>query len=299
VTVQRAIFLPNFGPFGDPKVLIELARQAEARGWDGFYLWDHISWNGDSSGHIVDPWVAMAAIAGATERLRLGTMITPLPRRRPWKVARETATLDRLSGGRLDLGVGLGDPPDLEFGMFGEETDERVRAAMLDEGLAVLDGLWSGEQFDFAGEHYRVDGARFLPTPAQSPRVPVWIAGRWPNRRPFRRAARWDGAIPEKVGGDTLTPAEVVEIRDYVAAQRGDGDGDKDFDVAINGYSGDVDSEVTLADYEAAGVTHWLERIEPKRLFSVEGATALIEAGPPAPERRAGGRPLESGRDPG
>ena len=221
-------------------------------------------------------------------------MITPLPRRRPWKLARETATLDRLSDGRLDLGVGLGYPPDLEFGMFGEETDDRVRAAMLDEGLAVLDGLWSGEEFNFAGEHYRVEGARFLPTPAQSPRVPVWIAGWWPNRRPFRRAARWDGVIPEKVGGDTLTPAEVAEIKDYVAAHR---DRDTSFDIAINGYSGHVDSESTLADYEAAGVTHWLERIEPNRLFSVGGARELIEAGPPPPERRAGGRPLESEGD--
>jgi alkanesulfonate monooxygenase SsuD/methylene tetrahydromethanopterin reductase-like flavin-dependent oxidoreductase (luciferase family) len=232
----------------------------------------------------------MAAIAAATETLRLGTMITPLPRRRPWKLARETATLDVLSGGRLDLGVGLGYPPDLEFGMFGEETDDRVRAAMLDEGLAVLDGLWSGEEFSFSGEHYRVDGARFLPRPAQSPRVPIWIAGWWPNRRPFRRAARWDGVIPEKVGGDTLTPEEVAEIRAYVAEQR---DGDTNFDIAINGYSGAVDSTATLADYEAAGVTHWLERIEPNRLFSVEGARGLIEAGPPPPDRRAGGHPLD------
>lgn len=290
MTVQRAIFLPNFGPFGDPTVLVELARETEACGWDGFYLWDHISWEGDSNGSIVDPWVTMAAIAGATAKLRLGTMITPLPRRRPWKLARETATLDLLSGGRLDLGVGLGYPPDLEFGMFGEETDDRVRAAMLDEGLAVLDGLWSGEEFSFAGEHYRVEGARFLPRPVQSPRVPVWCAGWWPNRRPFRRAARWDGVIPEKVGGDTLTPREVAEIRDYVAAHR---DADRSFDIAINGYSGAVDSEATLADYESAGVTHWLERIEPNRLFSVEQARELIQAGPPPPERRAGGRPLE------
>lgn len=290
--MQRAIFLPNFGPFGDPTVLVDLARRAEARGWDGFYLWDHMAWNGDSGGHIVDPWVTMAAIAAGTERLRLGTMITPLPRRRPWKLARETATLDRLSGGRLDLGVGLGYPPDLEFGTFGEEMDERVRAAMLDEGLAVLDGLWSGEEFDFDGEHYRVHGARFLPTPAQSPRVPVWIAGWWPNRRPFRRAAKWDGVIPEKVGGDTLTPAEVGDIRDYVAAQRG---GDTSFDIAINGYSGNVDSTATLADYEAVGVTHWLERIEPNRLFSVPEARELIDAGPPSGEQRAGGRPIEAG----
>lgn len=287
--MQRAIFLPNFGPFGDPDVLIDLARRAETHGWDGFYLWDHMVWSDDSNGHIVDPWVTLAAIAVSTEKLRLGTMITPLPRRRPWKLARETATLDRLSGGRLDIGIGLGYPPDLEFGTFGEEMDERVRAAMLDEGLAVLDGLWSGDELNFAGEHYRVQGARFLPTPVQRPRVPVLIAGWWPNRRPFRRAARWDGVIPEKVGGDTLTPAEVAEIRDYVAAHR---DGDANFQIAVDGYSGAVDSEATIADYEAAGVTRWLERIEPNRMFSVAEARQLIEAGPSPPDQRAGGRPL-------
>jgi alkanesulfonate monooxygenase SsuD/methylene tetrahydromethanopterin reductase-like flavin-dependent oxidoreductase (luciferase family) len=219
-------------------------------------------------------------------------MITPLARRRPWKLARETATLDRLSGGRLNLGVGLGYPPDLEFGTFGEETDDRIRAEMLDEGLTVLDGLWSGEEFSFAGEHYVVNAARFRPTPAQSPRVPVWCGGWWPNRRPFRRAARWDGVIPEKVGGATLSPAEVEEIRAYVSEHR---PGDEPFDVVINGYSGEVDSDQTLDDYAAAGVSWWLERIEPFRLFSVEEARELILAGPPQGRDRAGGTPIEKG----
>jgi alkanesulfonate monooxygenase SsuD/methylene tetrahydromethanopterin reductase-like flavin-dependent oxidoreductase (luciferase family) len=292
MTLRRALFLPNFGPFGDPEVLVELATETERSGWDGFFLWDHIAWEGDSNGPIVDPWVSLAAIAAATSKIRLGTMITPLARRRPWKLARETTTLDRLSGGRLNLGVGLGYPPDLEFGTFGEETDDRVRAEMLDEGLAVLDGLWSGEEFSFSGEHYAVDGARFQPTPVQSPRVPVWCGGWWPNRRPFRRAARWDGVIPEKVGGATLSPAEVEEIGAYVREHR---PGGEPFDIVINGYSGRVRSDQTLDDYEAAGVTWWLERIEPFRLFSVEEARELILAGPPQGRDKAGGTPIEKG----
>lgn len=289
--MRFAVFLPNFGPFGDVDELVELAAAAEARGWDGFYLWDHINWDGSDTGDagpVVDPWIALTAIAAATETLRLGTMITPIVRRRPWKLARETATLDRFSRGRLNLGVGLGTPTDLEFAAFGEETDDRTRAAMLDEGLEVLAGLWSGERFSFSGEHFQIDGVSF-DRPHQQPRVPIWCGGWWPNRRPFRRAARWDGVIPEKVGGETLTPAEVAEIKQYVSEHR---DGRGSFDIAIDGYSGAVDAESTIADYEAAGVTHWLERIEPNRLYSIAEARELVEAGPPSAETRAGGRPL-------
>ena len=161
------MFVPNFGPFGDPAALVELAEVTEQAGWDGLFIWDHINWNGDSEGPVADPWVALGAVALATTKLRIGTMITPLPRRRPWKLARETTTVDALSGGRLNLGVGLGYPPDLEFGAFGEETADRARAGMLDEGLAILDGLWSGEEFSYTGEHFSVEGARF-PAPARA-----------------------------------------------------------------------------------------------------------------------------------
>ena len=278
--MQYAVFLPNFGPFGDAEALIELARDAELKGWDGFFIWDHIQLDGADTGPIVDPWVALTAVADATSSLRLGTMITPLARRRPWKVARETVTLDRISGGRLTIGVGLGYPPEDEFGTFGEETDDRVRADKLDEGLEILDGLWSGEKLDYEGEHYRISGAQFLPKPLQEPRIPIWCGGWWPNRRPFRRAARWDGVAPELApAGGTPTPAQVAEIAAYVK-EHGAREG---FDIAVNGYSepGSDPEAGSIADYEAAGLTWWMERTDTERLFSFDQTQQRVHAGPP------------------
>jgi probable F420-dependent oxidoreductase len=286
--VRHAIFAPNFGPFGDPRALVELGRSAEQAGWDGLFLWDHIQWDGsdadpdpasgrDTATPLVDPWVALGAVAATTERLRLGTMITPLARRRPWKLARETVTLDRLSGGRVNLGVGLGFPPRTEFETFGEVGDPRERAVALDEGLAVLDGLWSGEELSYAGRRYSVDGARFQPEPVQRPRIPVWCAGWWPNRRPFRRAARWDGVIPELVGGATPAPADVAEIREFVQGLR---ETDAPFDLAINGHTDPGREGSRLGEYEAAGTTWWLERFDPERFSSLEQVRGRILTGP-------------------
>lgn len=278
--MRFAVFLPNFGPFGDPAKLVELALDAERAGWDGFFIWDHIQLDGAETGPIVDPWVALSAVAAATSRLRIGTMITPVARRRPWKLARETTTLDHVSDGRLTLGVGLGYPPEDEFGTFGEETDDRIRAAKLDEGLAILDGLWRGEELDFSGDHFEVRGATFLPQPVQQPRIPVWCGGWWPNPRPFRRAARWDGVAPELVGGATPTPANVAEIAAAVAAHGADLE---TFDIAINGYSGDDVAQVTGStdEYRDAGATWWMERIDTDRLFSFDQTQQRVHAGPP------------------
>ena len=188
--------LPNVREYADPRLLVEIAADAEAAGWDGVFVWDHIAREEDPSVPATDPWIAVAGMAVRTQRVRLGVMVTPLARRRPWKVAREAVALDALSGGRFTLGVGLGGGQQAEFAAFGEEADPRVRAELLDEGLAILDGLWSGEPFSFEGKHHRIGGAQFRPRAVQQPRVPVWVAGRWPNRRPFRRAARWDGVFP-------------------------------------------------------------------------------------------------------
>ena len=140
--LRYAIHVPTFA---EPNVLVDLAVTAEDRGWDGFLLWDHILGSREMTLPIVDSWVALGAIAHATTRIRIGTAITPVPRRRPWKLAREVTTLDRLSHGRAILGVGLGNPIDVEYGPFGEPTDPRILAGRLDEGLEIIDGLFAGE----------------------------------------------------------------------------------------------------------------------------------------------------------
>jgi alkanesulfonate monooxygenase SsuD/methylene tetrahydromethanopterin reductase-like flavin-dependent oxidoreductase (luciferase family) len=293
--VHFALFLPNFGPFGDPGEVVRLARDAEDAGWDGVFLWDHIAFERRNEQPVLDPWIALAAIAACTSHISLGTMVTPLARRRPWKVARETVTLDQLSGGRLVLGVGLGFPPDAEFSAFGEEADARIRAAKLDEGLAILAGLWTGRSFSLNGDHFRVRDVTFRPTPARGPRIPVWCAGWWPNRAPFRRAARWDGVVPEKVGGATPSPKEVSEIARYVGRFR---EAPEPFDIAINGYSDGADSGELMRAYEAAGATWWLERIDPTRLFTLDEARSRVRAGPPGPNLRGGVMPTEEGAAP-
>ncbi len=286
--MKYGLDIPPFGPFGDAKVLADLAVEAEQAGWDGFFIWDHIAreWQLD----IVDPWVALTAIALRTERIRFGPLVTPLARRRPWKVARETVSIDRLSDGRLILGVGLGSGSPTEWDAFGEETQPRARGQMLDEALAVLDGLWSGERFSFEGAYYRVDEARFLPTPAQTPRVPVWVGGYWPNKPPFRRAARWDGVFPLAGERGDLTPEQVVELRAYIDAHR---TSDRSFDVVYRREPTHTLAPerraALVASFAEAGATWWLEAIHPwffsdnwEAMWPVEAMRDRIRMGPPA-----------------
>ena len=192
MTARRGIFVAPFGELAEPARIVELAVRAEERGWDGFFLWDHVAYR-EPVREVADPWVTLAAVAAATERVRIGPLVTPLARRRPHQLARETVTLDRLSGGRLVLGVGLGSDRTGEFdpARFGEEGDPRERARLLDEGLERLLGYWGGE---------------FVPPPVQQPRIPIWVAARYPNRRPLRRAARYDGVFPiDLPGAEALT----------------------------------------------------------------------------------------------
>lgn len=230
--MRYGIEFPAAGECGDPRTLAELARLAEEAGWDGVFLEDYAFYRNDVYRSVPgapthDPWVALAAMAMRTERVRLGTAITPLPRRRPWKLAREAVSLDHLSGGRLILGVGAGDVADEGFTRFGEETDPKRRAGLLDEGLDVLAGLWSGRPFAYEGEHHSVGEVTFLPRPVQQPRIPIWVGGAWPRKGPLRRAARWDGLIPYKHVGDggrqeDLTPEDVREILAAVECKRED-----------------------------------------------------------------------------
>jgi len=244
VPARRAIFVAPFGELSEARVLARLAAETEAAGWDGFFLWDHIVYTGVE--RLADPWIAMAAIATATERVRIGALVTPTPRRRVAKLARETVTLDRLSGGRLVLGVGIGGDDHGEFADFGEETDPRKRARTLDADLDRLVALWGGE---------------FEPVPVQQPRIPVWVAARWPKRRPVRRAARWDGLFPIELPG--------TEALAELAAELGGGD-------LVVTNPADVD----YRPWEAAGATWCLTGFgkDPR-----EGEVrAAIEAGPRA-----------------
>lgn len=256
--MRFAVTVPNFGAFADIRRLSELAKEAEDNGWDGFFLWDHVHFGRQPT---VDPWVALTSLALATNRIRIGTMITPLPRRRPTKLAREAVSIDQLSNGRLILGVGLGAPPDHEFTRVGEEADTRVRARKLDEGLDVLRGLWSGEPFSYEGEHYRFDDVTFLPRPVQQPRIPIWVGGAWPNRAPFRRAALWDGAVPGKVGSmpgstDPLPVEDLPEVVDYIGRHRRSA-GPYDVSVGVVLPADRAEARDLVDRFSAAGAT-WL-----------------------------------------
>jgi len=199
--MKRGLFIAPFDELVDPRVMAGVAAAAEARGWDGLFVWDHIVYRAPVRA-VADPWIVLSAVACATQTMRLGPLVTPPARRRIQKLARETVTLDHLSDGRLILGVGLGSDNSGELGPFGEELDPVKRAGLFDEGLERLAAMWAGE---------------FEPPPVQQPRIPVWAAARWPNRRPVRRAVRWDGLFPiELPGPDALAElvAEVAQARD-------------------------------------------------------------------------------------
>ena len=274
--VRFGISVPNIG---EVDTLIELGVAADAAGWDGFFLWDHLRFSKDSPVAVVDPWVVLGALAARTERVRLGTLVTPVARRRPWKLARETVTLDHLSGGRVVFGVGLGYPPDADFELVGEDPDDRVRAAKLDEGLEVLTRLWSGESFDFEGEHLHVRETEFHPTPLQRPRIPIWVAGMWPNRAPFRRAARFDGVVP--IGLDehglpaSLSSGELAEVVAYVREHRTT---EEPFEV-VHGGAPDPSA---IAASEAAGATWYLPDAGVEGPGWEEPTLELIRSSPPS-----------------
>lgn len=275
--MRFAVDVTNFRSYADPRRLVDLAREAEAAGWDGFFIWDHV-WQSLGLGPgqpAADPWVALGAIAAATERVRLGPMVTPVARRRPWKVARELLTLDHLSGGRVVFGAGLGAPPE-EFTAFGEEDDARVRAAKLDEGLEIIRGLLTGEPFSFDGEHYRLTDVHFRPKPVQD-RIPVWIGGGALAKRPMQRAARWDGVFPMGSGGGFVLPDEFAEACAFVRQQR-TSDGPYDFVVA--GLTPSATESTMVAAFRDAGATWWLETLHDD-IAPYETALARVRQGPP------------------
>ena len=266
--MHYGVSVPNFGEGVDARAIAGLARDTEEAGWDGFFIWDHLLAFSPGQVPVVDPWVALSAAALSTSRVRLGPMVTPLPRRRPAKLARETVSLDLLSGGRLVLGIGIGAMP-YEWDYLGEEPDMRVRGAMLDEGLEVLTRLWSGETVSFSGRHYRVDEVAFQPTPLQRPRIPIWVAGAWPRRGPLRRAAGFDGSCPLKVDADgelaTLEAGELRELRAVVDRHRRDPAAP--FDVMLGGTTPEDPgaARAMLEPLAEAGMTWWQEAVDPRQ----------------------------------
>ncbi len=232
-------------------MLVDLARSAESHGWDGVFLWDHIVHRPPVRA-VADPWVALSAIAASTERLRLGPMVTPLSRRRVQKLARETVTLDHLSRGRLTLGVGLGSDNPAELVPYGEVTEPRERARLLDEGLSRLAAFWDGE---------------FEPPPVQQPRIPIWVAGRWPKRRPLARALRWDGFFPIELPG----PEALAELAAEIERQRPADAGP--FDLVV-----EVEPDGDTAPWAQAGATWVLTGFG--RAPRLQDVQAAIDAGP-------------------
>jgi alkanesulfonate monooxygenase SsuD/methylene tetrahydromethanopterin reductase-like flavin-dependent oxidoreductase (luciferase family) len=288
--MRYSVNIPNFGDFADARTVAQVAVAAEAAGWDALFVWDHVVHDkqrrrGQPFG---DPWILLTAAALATSRLRIGPLVTPVPRRRPEQLARQVATLDALSGGRVIFGAGLGGPIDDEFGSFGDTTDPAVLAERLDEGLDLLCRYWSGETVDHDGKHYRVQQTALLPPTVQQPRPPVWIAGYWPNRRPMRRAARWDGAAPLFASarhGEAPTPDEVRELADYVAQHRVAGDrATEPFDIVVGGASDPTAAGELIGSLQDAGATWWDERRVQTDPDFCDAAPVLrrVEAGPPA-----------------
>jgi alkanesulfonate monooxygenase SsuD/methylene tetrahydromethanopterin reductase-like flavin-dependent oxidoreductase (luciferase family) len=259
--------------------LTALARDTERLGWDGMFLWDNILSTFDDTGRLDDTTVALTAVVLATERIHCGPIVTPLARRRPWKVAKEMATLDRLSGGRLILGVGLGGRWD--FAPFGEAPFGPERGAMLDEALAVLTACWRGEDVHHRGRHFTVDGARMRPVPVQQPRIPIWTAGYWPGTAPFHRAARWDGVAPLRKGRqfEGLTPDELASCVDYIRGRRA-----SDTPLEVVYFRTAPNDGAGIDEYEDAGATWWLESTNPAT-ESLHQFRARVLAGPPGPAR--------------
>lgn len=285
--MRFSVNIPNFGDFADPRNVATVAAAAEQAGWDGLFVWDHVLHRGHQGRPFGDPWMLLTAAALATSRIRLGTLLTPVPRYRPQQLARQVATLDRLSDGRLVFAAGLGGPVEDEYRAFGDTTEPRVLAERLDEGLELLERFWSGEPVRHSGRHYEAHDVTLLPATAQRPRPPVWIGGFWPRRAPMRRAARWDGAVPlfeSARHGHAPDPAEVRDLVDYVRKHRTAATG-RPFDFVLGGATPPVQARAkdVIGPLHDAGATWWDERqmqTDPD-LDRLPPVLRRVEAGPP------------------
>jgi alkanesulfonate monooxygenase SsuD/methylene tetrahydromethanopterin reductase-like flavin-dependent oxidoreductase (luciferase family) len=281
--IKYGLNVPNFGSYSDTSLLMNLAMEAEKAHWDGIFLWDHmyLSTKLEKDNQLgvpfVDPLVGLTAIAIKTKKINMGTYVTPLPRRRPWKLAREIVSLDRLSKGRVILGIGLG-APEFEFEAFGEEKSIRIRANKCDEGLDILKGLFSGAKFDYSGKHYDIKEVVFKPKPFNDT-IPIWIAGRWPNKKGFQRASNYNGVCPISANSEKISPYDVKEIIQYIRKFRNNLN---NFDIVISGKTPKnfEKSKLLFTQFIDAGITWWLEDINDWR-GSPKEMREYISRGPP------------------
>ncbi|MFX1526403.1 MAG: LLM class flavin-dependent oxidoreductase [Promethearchaeota archaeon] len=270
------IYIANYGITNDPQDYIDLAILGENNGWDGFFLWDHIFLSSNKTQPFLDPWIILSVVAVKTKRIKLGTTVTPLARRRPWIVAKEVSTLDQLSKGRMILGVGLG--IDSDFGDFGENTDRLIRSEKLDESLHILKGLWANKPFRFKGKHFNIKEVEFFPKPFQNT-IPIWVGGTWPIKKPFQRAAQYDGVFPLKSGEDSLSPIDYREIIKYINKYRSSSDS---YDIIKSIYStGIKEEDEWINDYLNVGISWFVEAIWPGRDSSLDNIKKIISRGPP------------------
>lgn len=276
-------------PGGEIVTLVELAREAEEAGWDGVFIPDciYIDSELDPMMPAFDPWVMLGAMATRTQHIKLGTMITPLSRRRPWKVARETMTIDQLSHGRLILPVGLGALDDAGFGKVGEATDRKTRAQLLDESLEIITGLWSGKPFHYDGRHYHLQEMVFLPPPVQTPRIPIWVVGAWPREKSMQRVVQYDGLLSNKLNDDgtmgEITPQDIRAMKAYITERR---TLKTPFDIIWEGQTPGADraqGAAQVAPWIEAGITWWMESMWPSPDFhpTIDDVRARIQQGPP------------------
>ena len=282
--MQYALNVPNGGDWSGPTRLGELAQLAEESGWDGVFLEDYIVWQSEQDVPTYDPWISLAVMAMKTKRVRLGTNVTPLARRRPWKVAREAVTLDYLSNGRITLGVGLGDTgesvgSDVSFTHFGEVTDAKRRAQILDEALDVIVGLWSGEPFYYDGKYFQVKEVKFLPRPIQMPRIPIWVGGGWPLKGPTQRAARWDGSRLYKHRTGSMMPDDIRALQAFVKQKRGSLE-KYDIVVSINRQNSDGEEGRTYVSSLAEAGATWCAEYLPPSIGDLATVYAYIARGP-------------------
>ncbi|MFJ5552463.1 LLM class flavin-dependent oxidoreductase [Streptomyces sp. NPDC093225] len=285
--MRFSVNIPNFGDFADARNVATVAAAAERAGWDGLFVWDHVLHRRHQGRPFADPWMLLTAAALATSRIRLGALLTPVPRYRPQQLARQVATLDAVSGGRVVFAAGLGGPVEDEYRSFGDTAEPRLLAERLDEGLDLLARFWSGGPVDHRGTHYEVRDVTLLPATVQRPRPPVWIGGFWPRRAPMRRAARWDGAVPlfeTALHGHAPDPAEVRELVAYVRTHRTTAP-ERPFEIVLGGATPTdaAGAKDVIGPLRDAGATWWDERQDQNGpdLDRLTPVLRRVEAGPP------------------